>query len=268
METPNDFESILPGYPVKLSNFEGPIDLLLHLIKMNKVDVYDIPIVLITEQYLEYLDLMQELDLDMAGEFLVMASTLIHIKSRMLVPRMENETDIEEEEDPREALVRQLLEHQKFKAAAELLHEREIVRSAQWTRPDSRVEHIADEPFERELEVDIFSLIQAFQAVMARSQDRPMVMLPAEVVPIETRIDQLLEILSLKDACAFEELFSHSTSRRELITTFLAVLEMIRVKLIRVVQSNTFGPIRVYKRSSSQPPGQDQEGKANDRRPK
>ena len=149
-----------------------------------------------------------------------------------------------------------------------MLHEREIVRSAQWTRPDSRVEHIADEPFERELEVDIFSLIQAFQAVMARSQDRPMVMLPAEVVPIETRIDQLLEILSLKDACAFEELFSHSTSRRELITTFLAVLEMIRLKLIRIVQSKTFGPIRVYKRNSSQTPGQDQEGKANDRRSK
>ena len=103
---------------------------------------------------------------------------------------------------------------------------------------------------------------------MARSQDRPMVMLPAEVVPIEPRIDQLLEILSLKDACAFEELFSHSTSRRELITTFLAVLEMIRLKLIRIVQSKTFGPIRVYKRNSSQTPGQDQEGKANARRSK
>ena len=268
METPNDIESILPGYPVKLSNFEGPLDLLLHLIKMNKVDVYDIPIVLITEQYLEYLDLMQELDLDVAGEFLVMASSLIHIKSRMLIPRMEDETDIEEEEDPREALVRQLLEHQKFKAAAEMLHEREIIRSAQWTRPDSRIEHIAGEPFERELEVDIFSLIQAFQSVMARSQDRPTVALPAEIVPIETRIDQLLEILSLTDARAFEELFTHSVSRRELITTFLAVLEMIRLKLIRVVQSNTFGPIRVYKRSSSQTHGQDQEGKANDRRSK
>ena len=149
-----------------------------------------------------------------------------------------------------------------------MLHEREIIRSAQWTRPDSRIEHIAGEPFERELEVDIFSLIQAFQSVMARSQDRPTVALPAEIVPIETRIDQLLEILSLTDARAFEELFTHSVSRRELITTFLAVLEMIRLKLIRVVQSNTFGPITVYKRSSSKTYGQDQEGKANDRRSK
>ena len=248
METPSDFESILPGYPVKLANFEGPLDLLLYLIKKNEVDVYDIPIALITAQYLDYLDLMQELDLDVAGEFLVMASTLIHIKSRMLVPRIETATDAEDEEDPRDVLMRRLLEHQKFKAAAELLHEREIVRSAQWTRPDSRVEDIAGEPFERELEVDLFSLLQAFQSVIARSRERPPIMLPAEVVPIETRIEQLMERLSETQACAFQDLFDDAASRRDLITTFLAVLEMIRLKLIRVFQGDTFDPIRVYKR--------------------
>ena len=249
METPSDFESILPGYPVKLANFEGPLDLLLYLIKKNEVDVYDIPIARVTAQYLDYLDLMQELDLDVAGEFLVMASTLIHIKSRMLVPRIETATDAEDEEDPRDVLMRRLLEHQKFKAAAELLHEREIVRSAQWTRPDSRVEDIAGEPFERELEVDLFSLLQAFQSVIARSRERPPVMLPAEVVPIETRIEQLLERLSETQASAFQDLFDDAASRRDLITTFLAVLEMIRLKLIRVFQGDTFGPIRVYKRA-------------------
>ena len=249
MESADDFESILPDYPVKLANFEGPLDLLLHLIKKSEVDVYDIPIVLITAQYLDYLDLMQELDLDVAGEFLVMASTLIHIKSRMLVPRLETATDAEEEEDLRDVLVRRLLEHQKFKAAAELLHEREIVRSAQWTRPDCRVEDISGEPFERELEVDLFSLLQAFQSVISRSMERPSVPLPAEIVPIETRIEQLLERLSETEACAFDELFVDAASRRDLITTFLAVLEMIRLKLIRVFQGDTFGPIRIYKRA-------------------
>ena len=249
MELPNEFESILPGYPVRLANFEGPLDLLLYLIKKHEVDVYDIPIALITAQYLDYLDLMQELDLDVAGEFLVMASTLIHIKSRLLVPRLETATDEDGEEDPRDVLVRRLLEHEKFKAAAELLHEREIVRSAQWPRPDSRVEEIAGEPFERELEVDLFSLLQAFQAVIARSRERPSVMLPAEIVPIETRIEELLARLSATEACVFEDLFVDASSRRDLITTFLALLEMIRLKLIRVFQGDTFGPIRVYKRT-------------------
>ena len=249
MEIPDDFESILPGYPVKLANFEGPLDLLLYLIKKSEVDVYDIPIALITAQYLDYLDLMQELDLDVAGEFLVMASTLIHIKSRLLVPRLETAADADEEEDPRDALVRRLLEHEQFKAAAELLHEREIVRSAQWPRPDSRVEDISGEPFERELEVDLFSLLRAFQSVIARSRERPTVLLPPEVVPVETRIEQLLEQLSETEACAFEDLFVDASSRRDLITTFLALLEMIRLKLIRVFQGDTFGPIRVYKRA-------------------
>src|SRR5687767_3788354 len=137
MEQP-DFESILEAYPVRLQNFEGPLDLLLHLIKKHEVDIYDIPIALVTHQYLEYIDLMQEMNLDVAGEFLVMAATLIHIKSRTLLPRPDPAQD-DPEEDPREALIRRLLEHQKFKAAAELLHEKEIQRSGQWAGRDGRV---------------------------------------------------------------------------------------------------------------------------------
>ena len=246
---PPDFESILPDHPVKVSNFEGPLDLLLHLIKKNEVNIYDIPIVLITEQYLEYLDLMQVLDLDVAGEFLVMAATLIHIKSKTLIPRSETADEGEDEEDPRDALMRRLLEHQKYRAAAELLHERETVRSAQWTRPDGRVEDIAGVPFERELEVDMFSLLQAFQAVLARARSRPGLPLPSRAVSIEARIEQLLEQLSETEACGFEDLFVDASSRTDLITSFLALLEMMRLKLIRAYQADPFGPIRVYKRA-------------------
>ena len=250
LEIPPSFESILPDYPVKLANFEGPLDLLLYLIKKNELSIYDIPIVLITDQYLGYLDVMQELDLDVAGEFLVMAASLIHIKARMLVPRLESAPDEDEDaEDPRDALVRRLLEHQRIKAAAELLHERETVRSAQWTRADGRVEDIAGAPIERELVVDLFSLLQAFQAVLSRSRERPRVPLPADVMPIETRIDQLLARLSETDACGFDELFADASSRSGIITTFLALLEMIRLKLVRVFQATSFGAIRVYKRA-------------------
>jgi len=165
-----EFESALGAYPVKLEHFEGPLDLLIHLIKRNEVNVYDIPVALITEQYLAYLSLMQELDLDVAGEFLVMAATLIHIKSRLLLPRPtpELEGDVDEE-DPREALVRRLLEHQRFKAAAELLHDRETLRSAQHQRPESAIADVVDAPEEPELEVDLFSLIGAFRAVLDRA---------------------------------------------------------------------------------------------------
>ena len=251
IEVPENFDSLLPDYPVKVGNFEGPLDLLIHLIKKNQVDIYDIPIFVIAQQYLEYLDVMQELNLDVAGEFLVMAATLIQIKSRTLVPRLEVEDSSEEDDDPRDELVRRLLDHQRFKAAAELLHERETVRSAQWTRPDERLGDIAEQPFERELEVDLFSLLQAFQAVLTRTRDRPSIRLPEEVVSIETRIEQLLARLETVEACGFDELFTDASSRRELITTFLAILEMIRSKLIRVFQQGACGPIRVYVRSPS-----------------
>src|SRR5947207_13905457 len=250
MDQPQDFESAADAFPVKLDNFEGPLDLLLHLIRTNEVNIHDIPIALITSQYLDAIALMQELDLDVAGEFLVMAATLIHIKSKMLLPRPETAAGVEgePEEDPRDALVRRLLEHQKFKAAAGLLHEREQWRAAQWQRPDERVAAIAGDDYEPELEVDLFTLLTAFQAVVQRARLRPKVLLPPEQIPVEVRIDQLLSRLSESEACGFEDLFSDIEDRAGLIVTFLALLEMIRLKLVRVFQSGSFGPIRVYKR--------------------
>src|SRR6187401_1004284 len=245
-----EFESILGDYPVRLQNFEGPLDLLLHLIKKHELDIYDIPIALVTQQYLDYLDLMDELDLDLevVGEFLVMAATLIHIKSRMLLPRPDP-TQEDPGEDPREALVRRLIEHQRFKAAAELLHEKEIQRSAQWGRPDGRVAEVVGEAPEPEVEVDLFSLMAAFRQVLERARQRPRVLLPPEQMSIEDRIEQLLARLSETDACGFEELFADVQTRGGMIVTFLALLEMIRLKLVRVYQQANFGAIRVYKRA-------------------
>jgi len=250
MEQHHDFESSADAFAVKLERFEGPLDLLLHLIRTNEVNIHDIPIALVTQQYLEAIGLMQELNLDVAGEHLVMAATLIHIKSKMLLPRPDTAAAVEgEEDDPRDALVRRLLEHQKFKAAAELLHEREQVRSAQWQRPDDRVKELAGDEYEPELEVDLFSLLAAFQAVVQRAKQRPKILLPSEQISIEARIDQLLARLSETEACGFEELFHDAEDRSGLIVTFLALLEMIRLKLVRVFQSGSFGPIRVYKRA-------------------
>ena len=248
-ETHSDFESAPDAFPVKLASFEGPLDLLLHLIKTNEVNIHDIPITLITKQYLETMELMHELNLDVAGEFLVMAATLIHIKSKMLLPRPETAAAVEgEQEDPRDALVRRLLEHQKFKAAAGMLHERQQLRAAQWLRPDERVAAITGDDYEPELEVDLFSLLAAFQQVVQRAKLRPKVLLPPEQIPVEVRINQLLARLSETEACGFEDLFADVGDRSGLIVTFLALLEMIRLKLVRVFQSTSFGPIRVYKR--------------------
>ncbi len=242
-----EFESSPDAYRVRLQAFEGPLDLLIHLIRKNEVNIYDIPIALITGQYLEYLELMEELNLDVAGEFVVMAATLIHIKSRMLLPRPDPLQE-DEPEDPRQALVERLLEYQKFKAAANLLHERETLRSAQWQRPDERVAAIAGEEVEPEVEVDLFSLMAAFRAVLERAKARPSVPLPPEQISIETRIAQLLERLSETEACGFEDLFEDVGSRPSLIVTFLALLEMIRLRLVRVFQAGVFGQIRIYKR--------------------
>ena len=251
MAQSDDFESSLDSLPIRLESvdFQGPLDLLMHLIKKNEVNIYDIPIALITQQYLDTINLMQELDLDIAGEFLVMAATLIHIKSKMLLPRPETSSIVAgEDEDPRDMLVRRLLEHQKYKAAAELLHEREQLRAAQWQRPDERVAKIAGDDFEPELEVDLFSLLLAFQSVVQRTTARPKMVLPPEEMPVELRIEQLLDRLSETEACGFEDLFADVGDKAGLIVTFLALLEMIRLKWVRVFQSGGFGPIRVYKR--------------------
>src|SRR6202163_4335095 len=249
MDSQPDFESSVDAFAVRLEQFEGPLDLLLHLIRQHELNIHDIPIALITQQYLDAIGLMQELNLDIAGDYLVMAATLIHIKSKMLLPRPETAAGVEgDEEDPRDALVRRLLEHQKFKAAAGLLHEREQVRSAQWQLPDERIAAIAGGEYEPELEVDLFSLLSAFQAVIQRAKLRPKVLLPPEQRPVEVRIGQLLSRLSETEACGFEDLFADVADKGGLIVTFLALLEMIRLQLVRVFQAGSFGPIRVYKR--------------------
>ena len=170
----------------------------------------------------------------------------------MLLPRPDP-TQEDPEEDPRDALVRRLLEHQQFKAAAELLHEKEMQRSAQWARPDGRVAEVVGEAPEPEIEVDLFSLLAAFRQVLERARERPRVPLPPEQISIETRIEQLLARLSETEACGFEDLFADVQTRAGMIVTFLALLEMIRLKLVRVFQQGNFGPIRVYKRA--QPDG-------------
>ena len=249
MHESRGFESSPDALPIHLEHFDGPLDLLVHLIRKHEVNIHDIPIALITQQYLDAIVLMQELNLDVAGEFLVMAATLIHVKSRMLLPRPDTAAGgAGEEEDPRDALVRRLLEHQKFRAAAELLHECEQVRSAQWQRPDARVSAFAGDQ-EPELDVDLFGLLTAFQGVVDRAKHRPKVLLPPEQISLEERIGQLLARLSEHEACGFEELFEDVDTRGGLIVTFLALLEMIRLKLVRVFQANGFGPIRVYKRA-------------------
>jgi len=246
LEPLETLDSSLEAYPVKLDNFEGPLDLLIHLIKKNEVNIYDIPIALIAQQYLDYIDLMGELDLDLAGDFLVMAATLIHIKSRMLLPRPDP-TQEDPGEDPRELLVKRLLEHQKYKAAAELLHERETLREAQWMRPDERVAAIAGEGYEPELEVDLFTLLSAFRDVLERARQRPRLVLPPEQISIEERIEQMLARLSETEACGFDDLFGDLNTKSGMIVTFLALLEMIRLKLIRVFQAGPVGAIRIYK---------------------
>ena len=250
-DAPADFESVLAAYPVRLDRFEGPLDLLLDLIRKHQIDIYDIPIALVTKQYLDYLDLMQELDLDIAGDFLVMAATLIHIKSRMLLPRPDPSQE-EPEDDPREALVRRLLEHQQFKAAAGLLHDREIQRSAQRRRPDERVAAVVGEPSEPEVEVDLFSLMAAFRQVLERARNRPSVHLPSEHISIESRIEAMMARLSESEACGFEDLFADVQTKPGIVVTFLALLEMIRLRLVRVFQQGSFGAIRVYKRGTLQ----------------
>ena len=234
-----------------LEHYDGPLDLLLDLIRKQQIDIKDIPIATITSQYLEYMDKAREMDIDLGAEFVYMAATLIHIKSRLLLPRPAPEQATEDEEDPRDALVRRLVAHQQFKAAAEMLHERETVRSAQWTRSEARLAEIAGEAPEPELEVDLFSLMSAFKAVLTRAKQRPQVVLPGEFLSIEARIEQLLARLSTTEAIGFAELFDDVATRAELVVTFLALLEMIRLKVIRVYQTGPFGDIRIYRRQAA-----------------
>lgn len=231
------------SYKVKLEVFEGPLDLLLYLIKKNEIDIYDIPISTITEQYLEYLELMRMLDLNIAGEFLVMAATLIHIKSKMLLPPDETEILTEEEEDPREELVRRLLEYKKFKEVAGVLQDLEGQRKKMFTR---------DIPFEVEpgevfFEASLFDLITALTRVLKDVPKEVFQEIVKDEFTVEQKVHDLLHMLVKNQVLSLFELFKAAKNKLEIIATFLAVLELIRLKEILIVQKQKFSDIEIIR---------------------
>lgn len=240
-------------FDVKLSVFEGPLDLLLHLIKENQIDIYDIPIALITRQYLDYLDLMKELNLHVAGEFLVMAATLIQIKSRMLLPP--SITDKKEEEegtDPRAELVEKLLEYQKYKTAAEELEKKESLwREIFYRQPSGIHEMVKDDTEPLLFDVNLFDLLSALKGVLEKIPSDAVEEITRERLTIKDKINMILERLSECESIVFDLLFHGDKTRADVITTFLALLEIIRLRLARVFQSKEFGIIRILKAVNS-----------------
>ncbi|MBI3607328.1 MAG: segregation/condensation protein A [Nitrospirae bacterium] len=234
------------AYEVKLPVFEGPLDLLLHLIREHRIDIYDIPITLITQQYLDYLELMTELNLSVAGEFLVMAATLLHIKSRTLLPREEHAESGEEGEDPREELVRRLVEYQSYKEAAVALEERE----AHWRDVFRREqEPLEVEPEELQLgEISLFDLLTALRGVLERAPDQSIMEITIEALTVRDRMTQILERLDRLDdeeELSFESLFDADGSRIAVIVTFLAVLELVKIQVLGLQQAEARGTIAI-----------------------
>lgn len=233
---------------VKLEVFEGPLDLLLFLIKKNEIDIYDIPMAVITQQYLEYLEMMKNLNLDVAGEFLLMAATLLHIKSRMLLPIPEEE-QVEGErevEDPRAELVRRLLEYQRFKEAALELSKGPLLDREVFIR-----HFFGEKSFEGGEEaaggeVSLFDLLEAMKRVLQSLPPEEFQEISAEHLNIKDKILQIMERLWEAESVAFTELFTSSIPRREVILTFLALLELLRLRMIKVYQAESFGAIRIF----------------------
>jgi segregation and condensation protein A len=230
-------------YTVRLEMFEGPLDLLLHLINKNELDITNIPIALITEQYLEYLRLMKVLNLDIAGEYLLMASTLLYIKSKMLLPTSSEEEE-EEGEDPRAELVRRLLEYQKYKKAAVELERRPLLDRDVFIR---LMTVDIDEPAEEEkVEVSLFELLEAFRQVLERVKSETIHEVILERLSVEEKVQEILSLLQKeKRSVAFHHLFPEQASRRVIIVTFLAILELVKMKLVRIFQPAFFETIRV-----------------------
>ena len=231
-------------YEVKLEAFEGPLELLLHLIKKNEIDIYDIPIALITEQYLEMIDLMQSLNLAVAGEFLVMAATLIHIKSKMLLPVPE--ADDSEQEDPRMDLVTRLLEYQRFKAASEQFEERESLWRDIYPRGETKGPELRPEEVPIS-DLNLYDLIGALNALLANRSDPIVMELTTEVLTVKEKIQHILDEMASVESLLFESLFAKVFNRHAVIVTFLALLEVIRLGLVRVLQQDLFGPLRLIK---------------------
>jgi len=239
-------EQPVADYAIKLDIFEGPLDLLLYLIKKNEIDIYNIPVSLIVEQYLQYLKMIKSLNLDLAGEYLVMASTLIHIKSRMLLP--EPEEPEEEEEDPRAELVRQLLEYKAFKEAAENLSQRPILERDVFTRAAFSPEEIEKAPPDEDelIEVSIFELIEAFHKLVSRIDKKELMEIDLEKLSVTDIINEIMDKLFIEKNLTFDELLGEIKSRRRIVYTFLALLELIKLRMIKAYQASAFGVIRIF----------------------
>ncbi|MBM3251940.1 MAG: segregation/condensation protein A [Candidatus Omnitrophica bacterium] len=236
------------SYKIKLDFFEGPLDLLLYLIKKNEVNICDIPIARITEQYLQYIEVMKLLDLDIVGEFLVVAATLMQIKSKMLLPQPEATVE-EETEDPRAELVNRLLEYQKYKDAAEELRQRELLRKNLFTRePDKATEErFLREPGEVYFEANLFDLISAFSKAMKEVPREIFYEVMRDEFTVDQKIHDILHILLEEPEISLQTLFEKTVNKLEIIATFLAILELIRLKEVTIIQRQLFGDIKIIR---------------------
>jgi len=229
------------GYRVRLPAFEGPLDLLLHLIRVNQIDLFDIPIMDITRQYNETLDLMRELNLEVAGEYLVMAATLLHIKSRMLLPP-DPAVLATPTEDPRTELVRQLEEYQKYRQAAQVLSQAESEFARAWVRPASLV---AEYEGEAAVVADLFGLLTAFKRILETMSRQEQMALKRDRISLLDRIHWVLEKLRVSRRASFASLFGGCSTRSDLIVTFLALLELVRLQVVGALQKERFGEIEL-----------------------
>jgi segregation and condensation protein A len=234
-------------FAVAVSNvYEGPLDLLLDLIRKQDIDIYDIPIAKITAQYLAYVEKMRELDVNVAADFIYMAAMLIHIKSKMLLPH-DPEAPAEEREDPRSELVNRLLEHEKFKSAAQMLLQKQQIEDAVLSNPSLK-EFMEAEGAEPEIAADVIDLVKTFQQVLERVRTRPVLDVDADTVTIGQMIDYLRRRLSLEDRpIRLKQLLLRMPSRAALVCMFLALLELVRLQAIQVRQERLFGEIAVRK---------------------
>ena len=233
------------NYAIQLDNFEGPLDLLLHLIKKHEMDIYDIPMTAITEQYLAILDAMKTINLDVAGEFLLMAATLLHIKSKQLLPKIVEEDQEEEEDDPRAELVRRLLEYQKYKEVSLTLDSRPQLNREIFSRvaPEPEVLEDVEAGF---VAVGLFDLLEALQEVFKESQEPHVHEIDIEQLTVTDRINFILSTLQGKESMAFVDLFSGGLKRDEMIVTFLALLELVKLRTVRFMQNTHHGAIWLF----------------------
>jgi segregation and condensation protein A len=227
---------------VKIGDFAGPLDLLLFLIRQERADIFDIPIARITEKYLEYIRLMKQLDIAIAADFLVMAATLIEIKSKMLLPRDPSTVQDEEFDDPRQELVDRLLEYEKFKTAAGMLYERSTIEQAVFKRGP-----IESDDNNAEIDASVFDLLTVFQKIVARHVDEIKMEIHREEISLADMIRNLKRRIFEQTELSLTRFFEEMHSKRELVTAFIAVLEIVRTESIRMVQSSTFGDIVLKK---------------------